>query len=309
MMTLPVLTAISLALAVGVQPLIGPALPATLLLLLLYVPMSILLSYAGSYLFKDPDACQRHWPPIINLAAFMPYIAVGVIDATGDFDTALKMHYMLCVLDPPYTLLGGLYFIFRVTLVASMDLLGTGITTAMYFKWNNHVLPTMLIILGELFGFALLLYLIESRRNKASVFSKCRGDSSGSSNSSSSQYDARLDSALPIPKPESKDVLAARTAVEAPTCNSAIKVQNLHKTFPVVRRTANGKKIREQKFAVQRLAFGVDLGEVFGLLGHKYVRGVHDGCFHLDRLMVHLNATPVPFSRARTSRARLHVSN
>lgn len=72
LMMIPVTVGVLLMLIEDVAPLIGVAFPATLISLVLYMPMTILCAFVGSYLFKEPDTCQSQLPPIINLSAFMP---------------------------------------------------------------------------------------------------------------------------------------------------------------------------------------------------------------------------------------------
>ena len=49
------------------------------------------------------------WPPVQNIIATFPYIAVGIIDLNGKSDLARILHFCFCVVDPPYTLLGTLF--------------------------------------------------------------------------------------------------------------------------------------------------------------------------------------------------------
>lgn len=44
----------------------------------------------------------------------IPYIAVALLDAMRNSDTAEILHYVFCVIDPPYLVFGGIYYIDRV---------------------------------------------------------------------------------------------------------------------------------------------------------------------------------------------------
>jgi len=64
-------------------------------------------------------------PPVINTVAIIPYFVVAAVDMSGYRNTALIIHYIACVIDPPYTVMGALYFI-SITTTISMLLCGGG---------------------------------------------------------------------------------------------------------------------------------------------------------------------------------------
>ena len=108
-----------LILALPIEALAGVAFFPTVLVVLTYVPVAILFAFAVSFLFKDFDTCQSSLPPLLNFFAFIPFIAIGVLDGTGSSDTARLLHFIFCTIDPPYALLGGIYYINRVQLIRS----------------------------------------------------------------------------------------------------------------------------------------------------------------------------------------------
>ena len=182
------------------------------------------------------------------MAAFMPYIAVGVIDATGDNDTALMLHWILCCVDPPYTLLGAYYFIFRVDTVAKATL-GADPSTADYFAMDNHITPTMLIMLAEIVLMVALLWYFEFGKRQCSLAKAIPVDTNAEDVSE-----------------EDDDVVAASSRARGPLAASEmVRLQGLRKYF--ARKGPGGGSKNIVKHAVRGLTFGIEAGEVFGLLG------------------------------------------
>jgi hypothetical protein len=109
----------------------------------------------------DADVCQSVLPPLMNFVSFIPFVVVSALDGTGSSDVARTLHYVLAVLDPGYTLLGALYFVFRVQLVAA----ATGSASPVmgdYFELENNVMPTILIMLAHVVWMAAAVVLLES---------------------------------------------------------------------------------------------------------------------------------------------------
>jgi hypothetical protein len=69
----------------------------------------------------------------------------------------------LQVFDPPYTLLGAMYYIFRVDAVAkaTLDQNPEPLTTSDYFAAETHLLPTLLIMLAQCVVMSVLLWFVE----------------------------------------------------------------------------------------------------------------------------------------------------
>ena len=108
----------------------------------------------------DHDTCQSTLPPLINFAAFLPFIVVAAVDSSGSTGAARILHYVFCVVDPPFTLLGSLYRIFRVQMVASAEGVES-VSAGDYWLIGNDVLPTLLIMLGFCVVFALVVLRLE----------------------------------------------------------------------------------------------------------------------------------------------------
>ena len=113
--------AIVLTVAVGVEPLVGPGLPLLVLMCITYMPLTILFAFLASYLFSDAETCQSVFPPLNNFLGFIPFIVVGTVDGVGSPNAARILHYVFCAVIPPYSLSGGLYYMFRLHTVASFN--------------------------------------------------------------------------------------------------------------------------------------------------------------------------------------------
>lgn len=161
-MLFSVVFAIVLALATHVAPLTGPALPSFIISGLLYIPVNILFSFAVSFGFDNADACQSVWPALNNFLGFIPYIIVGTVDGFQKVVLAKALHYAFAVLVPPYTMLGVLYYSFRVSVVSQSSLVGSSLTVADYWDPDNVIMPTILIMLLHLAIWPGLIYLFEN---------------------------------------------------------------------------------------------------------------------------------------------------
>ena len=249
MMLIPVAVGIFLMLGMNVTALIGPALPVTIVFMVLYTPLTILATFVGSYLFTEPDTCQSQLPPAINLAGFMPYICVGVLDGAGHSDTAIALHYVLCVFDPPYTLLGAMYFIFRVDLANQSQIVSKVLTTSDYFASGTHLTPTLLIMLAQCGAFAGMLWLIEFG------WARCCPERAPAGSDNGYEEDDDDDDVV-----KAGEVASSREGQRA-----LIRLTGLTKSFAA--KGPAGSARNEIKRAVRGLSFGVNDGEVLGLLG------------------------------------------
>lgn len=251
MMLIPVTVGIILMLGMNVTALIGPALPVTIIFMLLYTPLTILAAFVGSYLFTEPDTCQSQLPPAINLAGFMPYIVVGVMDAAGHSDSAIALHYILCIVDPPYTLLGAMYFIFRVDLANNAQIASKVLTTADYFAKGTHLTATLLIMLAQCGIFSGILWMIEFGWKKCCP-TKALAGAAADDDDDDEEVDDDVEKAG-----EFANSSAGRTAL--------IRLTGLAKSFAAKGPVGSARK--QIKRAVRGLSFGVSSGEVLGLLG------------------------------------------
>jgi ABC-type transport system involved in cytochrome bd biosynthesis fused ATPase/permease subunit len=191
------------------------------------------------------------WPPLQNIIAMLPFIAVGIIDLNGNSSLAATLHYVFCVIDPPYTLLGCLYYIFRINLVASLSVAGTETTTSDYFIMDNHILPTLFIMVAESVILIAVIYFMDVGLKK--IGNVHENYDEGPSTQVSINADA-----------EDSDVTDERAHALQPS-SDVFKLKRLRKKY-----SEGGFlciKPTRMKVAVEDLSFCVAEGEVFGLLG------------------------------------------
>eukprot|EP00048_Salpingoeca_helianthica_P024859 m.35933 g.35933 ORF g.35933 m.35933 type:complete len:1599 (-) comp9627_c1_seq2:26-4822(-) len=240
----PVAYALVLVQALPVASLTGVAYLPTVLAFLFYVPMSVLFAFVLSYLFTDHDVCQSVLPPLMNFISFIPFVIISALDGTGNSSIAQTLHYVLSVLDPGYTLLGALYYVFRVQLVAAVS---SGSEPVMhdYFAVDNIVLPTLLIMLFHSVWMAAAVVFLEKSP------SLCR---------------SQPPPLLPEDAQE-EDVLVEENRLRSDfnaIAHNEIYVMDLQKQFRESSAPCGPKK---WKAAVKGVSFGVRRGEVLGLLG------------------------------------------
>ena len=114
--------------------------------------------------YQDPDTCQSSYPPLLNIMGVVPYVVVSNLDLTGHQSVARTLHFVLCMLDPPYAICGALYYVFRLKLISETTLVAGSLETSDYLRMENNVLPTLLVIWSEIVFFAVLLFVIDSGR-------------------------------------------------------------------------------------------------------------------------------------------------
>jgi ABC-type multidrug transport system ATPase subunit len=160
--------------AVPMAAFTGAALPAFLVLLVLFIPAAIMMAYTLSFIFGTKvDAAVSTLPPVINVAGVIAFVAVAITDMTGSTNAAQIAHYVLSFAVPPYALSGGLYFIVRVSMLVSVGAITQTVTTSTYFEWDRNVAVSMTAMAVHLVVFALLIVFLDrhSDRARASVVS------------------------------------------------------------------------------------------------------------------------------------------
>ncbi|XP_064604121.1 cholesterol transporter ABCA5-like [Liolophura sinensis] len=241
-----------------------------ILLFLLYMPSNTLLSYNLSFLFKKGETAMSVLPNIFTYASMIPYIAVALLDAMRNSDTAEIIHYVFCVIDPPYLVFGGIYYIDRMHRIQVLT--NSELTVGDYFKWSNKILFVFIMAVIHFVLLAYLLLFLEVRStggDPMDVF-KCGTNSVGSSKIIPEDNGDVIEG-------EDSDVAAERQHVDSLEYENTeevpvIVVKNVRKEFKSRGKKKKNKKLcaggdEKIKAVVRNSTFAVSAGEVFGLLG------------------------------------------
>ncbi|KAJ3035426.1 ATP-binding cassette sub- A member 5 [Rhizophlyctis rosea] len=131
----------------------GPALPAVVILLLLHLPNSLIFSYFLSLFFNRAETARTALAAPIQIYVLVPYLVVSLLNIFNPGSkTPIILHYVFATIMPYYAMTGGLYWVQWLGLVRSMIPAGVlpDLTVADYFKFDNHVSGTMLIMVGHM---------------------------------------------------------------------------------------------------------------------------------------------------------------
>ncbi|XP_070180106.1 cholesterol transporter ABCA5-like isoform X2 [Littorina saxatilis] len=84
------------------------------LMVILSVPVGVLFAYASSFIFTRPRTCLVFMPVLLTVVTLSSYCLVHFLDGGDTKTTATVLHYLFCVLWPPYIRFGGLHYIAKV---------------------------------------------------------------------------------------------------------------------------------------------------------------------------------------------------
>lgn len=260
----------------GVSPVI-----LIIILIILYVPVNLLFCYVQTFAFKSPETVGSVQGWGVSLYGVLPYLVVSFIDAES-YVAMVALHYLFCILIPPYLIIGGMHFIVRVYTSALIKGEVDQIQQLDYWRFENHVTGTVIISIFHLIFLSLLLVILDVRSTGGKVrdvfFPKERKKSVLVSPYESNQAFDSSPELILAEEVEDSDVTDERRLV-ASMCsgkvsqeNTAILVNGLRKEFS--KRSGDlcnccQPSVDKIKVAVDNLTFHVQTGEVFGLLGHN----------------------------------------
>eukprot|EP00042_Codosiga_hollandica_P054526 m.739987 g.739987 ORF g.739987 m.739987 type:complete len:1626 (-) comp58922_c0_seq2:1991-6868(-) len=269
LLAIPSVVALILVFATHLSALTGPATTVTILALVTYLPLTMMFSFAMSFLFDDPDTVQSTYPPIQNMISFIPYIAVGILDLSGNYNLARTLHFIFCCIDMPYTLPGCLYYIFRVQLVAAASVSPAPITSSDYFEMSNTVLPTLMIMWAQIVLLFLVIYFLDSgyKACHSRVSYAVQDAPANASHVALNMADGSADTHGES-RAEDDDVVRERALAHSQQrdADSVFRLQHLTRIFSDGSVFGCSTPSRVKR-AVDDLSFCVRSGEVFGLLG------------------------------------------
>ncbi|OWF36066.1 ATP-binding cassette sub-family A member 5 [Mizuhopecten yessoensis] len=240
---------------------------AMLILFVCFIPSNTLFSYLFSYFFTKFESAQGAGVTIFFFLSFIPYIAVSLLDMILRNNIASIIHYILLVIDPPYAIFGGFYYIDRVYRIHLYTSPNSDIPVSDYFS-PEFVMSFVMPILHCFLSFFLLRMLdIKNTggdvRDALPFLAKKRN-----SQVIPHKNDDIIDN-------EDEDVTTERHRVHSIKSNRenvAAYVENLRKEF--TKDGAGGckgcKKASEKeklKVVVRNTTYAVNTGEILGLLG------------------------------------------
>lgn len=145
----------------------GPALPAVLLSMALFLPSVILFAFVLSFLFgSNVEAAQSMLPPALSMVGVVSFIVVALVDLGGQYETARMIHMALSFAVPTYPLSGALYYVNRVALLSALGVPQT-ITVGTYFEWSTNVTITYVASMAHMIVFAALIIVLDKRADRA----------------------------------------------------------------------------------------------------------------------------------------------
>ncbi|KAH9494888.1 ATP-binding cassette sub- A member 5 [Bulinus truncatus] len=111
---IPSILVLIVVLAMQIEGLSSPgAVGSLVLLFVINMPFYIVLALVLSFIFDKTESCISYLPQILTIVAMLPYITVSLVDMISRSNAAIIIHYVACILDPPYIMFGGFYFISR----------------------------------------------------------------------------------------------------------------------------------------------------------------------------------------------------
>ncbi|XP_067671428.1 cholesterol transporter ABCA5-like [Haliotis asinina] len=238
------------------------AMVALVLLFITYIPANILVVYNFSFAFNAYETCQAVLPNVMVFGTLLPYIAVSLVDMLGYPDAATAVHSVMTVINPLYTLIGGLYYIDRIHRVSLITRTEADFGT--YFKGESNILIAILMPIVHCLLLYLLLRVLDVRstggkaKEALNCFQKSRVNDIPEEN-----QDLIADEDEDVAEERSRVNSLQTGAQDAPVAY----VQNLRKEFSKDIKAFCQETKQKTNVAVRNATFAVDSGEVFGLLG------------------------------------------
>ncbi|XP_064640640.1 cholesterol transporter ABCA5-like isoform X2 [Lineus longissimus] len=266
------LLTIAIALIIQADSLKSPgAMICLVLLYIIYMPTLTLLAYILSFPFKRHETALTVVSNLFLVCAVIPFFLVMTLVLTEA--GATTVHIILCFIDPPYALYGGLVFL-ELTFLAAVHRnaeLGAGneapnVPLGEYLKWENNILVVFIAGIVQFFVFFILLVVLDVYSTGVSLMDVFPCIKTKKALRPLENPD--------IPQSEDADVSNERQKVDSILPDGEEKppiiLRNLRKTYK--KRKAGfcsccGNWVAAKTPAVRNVSFAVEEGEVFGLLG------------------------------------------
>ncbi|XP_041352800.1 cholesterol transporter ABCA5-like [Gigantopelta aegis] len=244
----------------------GGAICALVLLFFSFIMANLLFAYVCSFAFDKYETCQAFLPNVFLVIGMFPYMAIALMDMFGMSDIAEILHYVFTVIDPPYIIFGGIYYIDRVSRIDRILQQSTSFES--YFKWSSNILITIIMPLVHIVLLYLLLRILDINSTGGDV---CEGLKCGHMKVHDiPEENADIIDDEDVDVAEERNRVANLSDVADKAQITVSYVQNLRKEFKKYGKISGMFyfwKANKAKVVVRNATFAVDVGEVFGLLG------------------------------------------
>ncbi|XP_072019069.1 cholesterol transporter ABCA5-like [Amphiura filiformis] len=238
-----------------------------ILFMLMYMPLTTMFHYCVSFAFKDYETASGILPILILYACLFMLAPLLLMDLLVSTTVAGIIHLFICIVFPPYSVLGALYFIDKVYQQALVFNVVDKLTFGDYFTMDYFIFPTILVMIIPMIGYFFMLRYLEIRSKGGDTRDTCPGGSARKPMRASKVNNDKIEG-------EDSDVIAERVKVQQifeEDKNCSVAIDSLRREF--VKRIESGGCCQKQtveektKVAVRNLSFAVNQGEVMGLLG------------------------------------------
>ncbi|ORY53822.1 P-loop containing nucleoside triphosphate hydrolase protein [Rhizoclosmatium globosum] len=163
-----ILTIIIMCAVVAIPAFSGSAFPAVILAICVYAPMTLVYSYVLTCLFKTQQGYQIT-APFFNVLNPIIFFTVALLDIFGLSQPALIVHFVFCVILPNYSIMGLLYYVFRVNMFNTiLSEIGSSSRISVW-EWSSYVVPTLLVMAVNIVLVLALIWYIEFYRTSKAV--------------------------------------------------------------------------------------------------------------------------------------------
>lgn len=230
---------------------------ALILLLIFYIPTSLLFCYNLCYLFNKHETAKSVLSIICSMPSLVLAIPIIVLDVSNN-SLASILHYLFSILSPFYTIIGGMYYLLKASILQKLhEKIGFLLEYHSVFSLKNNVSILYVIMSIQIILYFLLLKVVDTVKSGRSI-----------SHIFNFNYKTTMNNKknTDFPEEEDDDVKKERERVHNignDVTGFAIIIKELRKVYEKKLTLKDSLK----KIAVRNLSFAIDTGNIFGLLG------------------------------------------
>ncbi|XP_055600772.1 cholesterol transporter ABCA5-like isoform X2 [Uranotaenia lowii] len=254
-----------------------PALVTLGLLVFLYSPAGILCSTCFSYFFDRTDSAQSILPNILTFVGLIPFILVVFLDMLGiEVRAATALHYVFSLLNPMYIPYAAVYFVDRVYIACQLSSACAELSMAHYMTEDMIVMACGCLLHIPIWAFGLRISdIMKSGGRMRDLFHRTASEEDVMTEEQCfGEYedeDVRTERSkvfrLSLSNPQDQNTQIPQPVVLVKNLRKEFSQESLCGTSPCC--CCGDDEPPKKKISVRSLSFGVDAGEVLGLLGHN----------------------------------------